>query len=105
MHLVLFEQRFQQSISMYVEGEELSVFAATVSSRVRALLVRFLSRRDLVAEVDGCRAETVSPLRGLLGSFAARPEYVRMGQIMIGEEIYSTIHRVQTRRMIAAVRS
>ena len=53
----------------------------------------------------GCRAETVSLLRGLLARFVARPEYVQMGQIMIGEEVHSTIHHAQMWRTITAVRS
>jgi len=104
-HLVLFERCFQQWISMCVEGEELREFAATVRTRVEALLARFPSVRELVAELLSCRAETVSLLGGLPEEFVARPEYVRMGQIMIGEEIHSTLHLAQLRRTIAAIRS
>jgi hypothetical protein len=103
-HLVLFERCFQQWISMYVEGDELREFAATVRVRVEALLGRFSSIGDLVAELNGGRTETVSLLRELPEAFASRPEYVRMGQTMIGEAIHSTLHHDQLRRVIAEVR-
>ena len=104
-HLVLFERCFQQWLSMYVEGDELREFAATVRGRVEGLVERFPSVRDLVVELTGCRAETVSLLRGLPEEFTARPEYVRMGQIMIEEAIHSTLHHGQMQRTIAAIRS
>jgi len=102
-HLVLFERCFHQWISMFVEGEELGAFAAAVTARVEALLGRCPSMTDLLAELARCRAETVAMLRGLSDPFVGRPEYVRMGQIMIGEHVHTTFHHDQLRRTIAAV--
>jgi uncharacterized protein YndB with AHSA1/START domain len=104
-HLVLFERCFHQWISMFVEGEELGAFSAAVPARVEALLDRCPTMTALTAELDACRAETVALLRGLSEPFVGRPEYVRMGQIMIGEHVHTTFHHDQLRRTIAAVRS
>jgi uncharacterized protein YndB with AHSA1/START domain len=103
-HLVLFERCFHQWIAMFVEGEELATFAAAVAARVKALLVRFPSIAELLAELRACRAETVTMLRSLSEMFVGRPEYVRMGQIMIGEDVHTRFHHGQLRRTIAAIR-
>ncbi|MFC2105057.1 SRPBCC domain-containing protein [Candidatus Bipolaricaulota bacterium] len=97
-HLVLFERCFQQWLSMSVEGEELGAFAAGVPARVRAILARFSSVVALRTELLACRTETVALLRGLTEPFVGRPEYVRMGQIIIGEAVHTTFHHEQLRR-------
>ena len=103
-HLVLFERCFHQWIAMFAEGEELAAFSAAVPARVEALFARCPSVTDLLEELATCRAETVAMLRSLSEPFAGRPEYVRMGQIMIGEDVHTRFHHGQLRRTIAAVR-
>ncbi len=103
-HLVLFERCFHQWIAMFVEGEELAAFSAAVPARVEALFARCPSLTDLLEELKSSRAETVAMLRSLSEPFVGRPEYVRMGQIMIGEEVHTRFHHDQLRRTMVAVR-
>jgi len=103
-HLVLFERCFHQWISMLAEGEELLAFAARVPARVAGLLERCPSIVGLSEELRQLRIETVHLIRELPKDFSQSPEYVRMGQIMMGEEIHSIAHHEQVRRTIAAAR-
>ena len=103
-HLMLFERSLQQWISTLVVGQELRAFAITVPARIKALFSRYGTAEALQQALASHRRETVALVEALPNEFIETPDYVRMGQVLIQEEIHTAVHHDQLRRTLEAVR-